>query len=41
MIAIDQPHNQNIAVIIAYRGNIGLTEDTYKKISLCLSSITS
>ena len=30
MIAIDQPHNQNIAVIKVYRGTIGLTEDKYK-----------
>ena len=30
MIAIDQPHNQNIAVINAYRGTIGLTEDKNK-----------
>ena len=30
MIAIDQPHNQYIAVIKAYRGTIGLTEDKYK-----------
>ena len=30
MIAIDQPHNQNITVIKAYRGTIGLTEDKYK-----------
>ena len=29
MIAIYQPHNQNIAVIKAYRGTIGLTEDKY------------
>ena len=30
MIAKDQPHNQNIAVIKAYRGTIGLAEDKYK-----------
>ena len=36
MIAIDQPHNQNIAVIKAYRGIIGLTEDKYKVFSLSL-----
>ena len=40
MIAIDQPHNQNIAVINAYRGTIGLTEDKNKAFfSLSLSSI--
>ena len=37
MIAIDQPHNKNIAVIKAYRGIIGLTEDKYKVFSLSLS----
>ena len=36
MIAIDQPHNQNIALIKAYRGTIGLTEDKYKAFSLSL-----
>ena len=36
MIAIDQPHNQNIAVIKAYRGTIGITEDNYKAYSLSL-----
>ena len=41
MIAIDQPHNQNIAVIKAYRGTIGLTEDKYKAFFLFLSSNTS
>ena len=41
MIAIDQPHNQNIAVIKAYRGTIGITEDNYKAYSLSLSSNTS
>ena len=41
MIAIDQPHNQNIAVIKAYRGTFGLTEDKYKVFSLSLSSNTS
>ena len=42
MIAIDQPHNQNIAVIKVYRGTIGLTEDKYKAFfSLSLSSNTS
>ena len=30
MTAIDQPHKQNIAVIKAYRGTFGLTEDKYK-----------
>ena len=30
MIAITKPHNQNITVIKAYRGTIGLTEDKYK-----------
>ena len=30
MIAIDQPHNQNIAAIKAYRGTIGITEDKCK-----------
>ena len=30
MIAIDQPHNQNIAVVKAYRDTIGLAEDIYK-----------
>ena len=30
MIAVDQPHNQNTAVIKAYRGTFGLTEDRYK-----------
>ena len=30
MIAIDQPNNQNIAAIKAYKGTIGLTEDKYK-----------
>ena len=30
MIAIDQPHNQNFAVIKAYRGTISLTEDKHK-----------
>ena len=38
MIAIDQRHNKNIAVIKAYRGTIGLTEDKYKAFfSLSLS----
>ena len=32
MIAIDQPHNQNIAVIKAYRGTIGVTEIIIKLI---------
>ena len=41
MIAIDQPHNQNIAVIKAYRGTISLTEDKYKALFLSLSSNTS
>ena len=36
MIAIDQPHNQNVAVIKAYIGTIGLTEDKYKVFSLFL-----
>ena len=36
MIAIDQPHNQNIAVIKAYRGSIGQTEDKYKAFFLYL-----
>ena len=30
LIAIDQPHNQNIAVKEAYRCTIGLNEDKYK-----------
>ena len=30
MNAIDQTHNQNIAVIKAYRGTIGQTKDKYK-----------
>ena len=30
MIAIEKPHNQNIAVLKAYRGTIGTTEDMYK-----------
>ena len=30
IIAKDQPHNQNIAVIKAYRGTIGPTEDNYQ-----------
>ena len=29
MIGIYQPHNQNIAVMNAYRRTIGLTEDKY------------
>ena len=37
MIAIDQPNNQNIAAIKAYKGTIGLTEDKYKVFSLSLS----
>ena len=41
MIAIDQPHNQNIAVIKAYRGTIGLTEDKYKAFFLSLSPNTA
>ena len=41
MIAIDQPNNQNMAVVKAYRGTIGLTEDKYKAIFLSLSSNTS
>ena len=36
MIAIDQPHNQNIAVIKPERGTIGITEDNYKAYSLSL-----
>ena len=32
MIVIDQPHNQNIAVIKSNRGTIGLTEDKYKAV---------
>ena len=40
MIATDQPHNQNIAVILAYRGTIGLTEDKYTAF-FSLSSNTS
>ena len=40
MIAKDQPHNQNIAVIKAYRGTIDLTEDKYKAFSLSISSNT-
>ena len=30
MITMDKPHNQNIAVIKAFRGTICLTEDKYK-----------
>ena len=41
LIVIDLPHNQNIAVIKAYRGTIGLTEDKYKAFFLSLSSNTS
>ena len=41
MIAIDQPNNQNIAVIKAYRVTIGLTEDKFKAFFLSLSSNTS
>ena len=42
MIAIEQPHNQNLAVIKAYRGTIGLTEDKYKAFSsLFLPILTS
>ena len=40
MIAIDKPHNQNIAVIKAYRGTIGVNEDNYKAF-FSLSSKTS
>ena len=41
MIAIDQPHNQNIAVIKAYRGTIGLLKINIKFFSLSLSSNTA
>ena len=41
MIAVVQPNNQNIAVIKAYRGSIGLAEDKYKAFFLSLSSNTS
>ena len=37
MIAIDQPHKQNIAVIKGYKGAIGLTEDKYNAFLLSLS----
>ena len=40
MMAINKPHNQNIAVIKAYRGTIGLTEDKYKAFFLSRSSNT-
>ena len=41
MIAINKPHNQNIAVIKANRGTIGLTEDKYKAFFLSRSSNTA
>ena len=40
MIVIDQPQNQNIAVVKTYRGTIDLTEDKYKAF-LSFSSNTS
>ena len=41
MIAIDQQYKQYIAVIKAYIGTIGLTEDKYKAFFLSLSANTS
>ena len=37
MIAINQPHKQNIAFIKGYRGAIGLTEDKFKAFFLSFS----
>ena len=37
MIAIDQSHKQNIAVIKGYRDTIGLTDDKYKAFFLSIS----
>ena len=41
MIAIDQAHKQNIAVIKGDRGAIGTTEDQYKAFFFSLSIFTS
>ena len=41
MIAIDQPHKQNIAVVKGDRGAIGIFEDKYKAFYLSLPANTS